>query len=303
MAILKVKMPSGKVIEFTDLPVDSMTVETFKDAVSMEAASTEELPPSFQLWHNSDYLHEGKSLKEAGVLADSVLRVKLPKYADPKKRGLKRFATGESKKTKYSVIKEAVDGVATNQAALLTGQANMQADVTAIRAAVSVMSGQPPVNIPGELELMELILDKLKVAHMNSLLVRWRITRPPGIKKNGKARLLAQKAPLSELQEVLRDPAASGMGAQRPAPLQSLGLNTQDTDEFERRLAAQVAQPARGPLESMDSMHAFAQDSKAKAAQQRPCTAGCDVNFTHREKEERNPLARLPVSSSSYPVL
>ena len=43
--------------------------------------------------------------------------------------------------------------------------------------------------------------------------------------------------------------------------------------------------------------------SKAKAAQQRPCTAGCDVNFTHREKEERNPLARLPVSSSSYPVL
>ena len=64
-------------------------------------------------------------------------------------------------------------------------------------------------------------------------------------KKNGKARLLAQKAPLAELQAVLRDSASSGRGDARGP----LGLNASDRSVFEARLAAEVARPA-GPLDA-----------------------------------------------------
>ena len=75
--ILKVKSPSGEVLKFHDHPVDAMTVETFMKEV---AGMVEGLPASFKLFHNSKNLNPDKalSLAEAGVLADSVLRVKLP---------------------------------------------------------------------------------------------------------------------------------------------------------------------------------------------------------------------------------
>ena len=218
-------------MRFDGTPLDS-TVAVFKQ----EVAKRFEASFAFQLHLKSRYCKDAETLAEIGVVDGTSLRMQRTVGAETK--GVKRFRDGESKRSKYAhlaaqntAIQQAVGGVATTQATLLEGQTKMQADVTAIRVAVE---GAPPVNIPGELQLMELILDKLKVGFMNELLLRWGIDRPPGIKKNGKARLLAQKAPLAELQEVLRDPAASGSQGG------ALGLNVEDSAAFRARLAAQL---------------------------------------------------------------
>lgn len=78
---------------------------------------------------------------------------------------------------------------------------SMQADVAAIREA---MVGQPPIVIPGQLELMEAVQNTFKVGRINELLLQFGIDRPPGVNKNGKARLLAEKAPTPELLALLR---------------------------------------------------------------------------------------------------
>ena len=235
-----------KPMEFEQVLLGS-TFADFKEEVASRFGSS-----AFRLYLGSQYCKGGETLGSKWVVDGTSLH--LTPFADKEARGKKRIRTGETKRSKYAAlmgqgvkIQEAVDDVAVTQQSLLGGQAKAQADLTAIRAAIEPIQ---PTIIPGELELMEQILDKLKVARMNSLLVHWGIAHPRGVKKNGKARLLAQKAPLAELQQVLRDSATSG-NADADGPL---GLDATNLADFHVRLAAQVAH-AKGQ-ETLDELPA-----------------------------------------------
>ena len=231
-------------MRFEQIPLET-TFGVFREEVASRFGSS-----AFRLYLGSQYCKGGETLASKGVVDGSSIH--LAPVVDKEARGKKRFQAGETKRSKYATLieqgkelKEAVGAVGHTAQEILAGQAEAQADLTAIRAAIEPIQ---PTRIPGEPELMEQVLNTFKVAHMNSLLVRWRIALPRGIKKNGKARLLAQKAPLAELQEALRDSTASG-NADGP-----LGLNAEDSADFQARLAAQVAQPARGPLDAFFPM-------------------------------------------------
>ena len=209
MALVKVTAETlAEPMEFEQVLLET-TFGVFKEEVATRYGSP---ASAFRLYFGGQYCKGVETLASKGVVEGASIR--LVPNLDKVARGKKRVLVGETKRGKYATLirqgkdtKEAVDAVARTQQEVLTGQAKAQADLTAIRAAIEPMQ---PMRIPGEPELMEQVLNTFKVAHMNSLLERWGIAPPRGIKKNGKARLLAQKAPQAELQEALRDSATSG---------------------------------------------------------------------------------------------
>ena len=196
-------------MRFEQVPLET-TFGVFREEVATRYGSP---ASALRLYFASQNCKVGETLASKGVVDGSSIH--LAPVVDKEARGKKRFQAGETKRSKYAILigqgkdtREAVDAVGRTAQEILTGQAKAQADLTAIRAAIEPIQ---PTRIPGELELMTEILDRLKVSDMDSLICRWEIELPLArSNKNAKACLLAQKAPLAELQEVLRDPGAVG---------------------------------------------------------------------------------------------
>ena len=85
----------------------------------------------------------------------------------------------------------------------------------------------PPSN-PGDLDLMEKVLNKFKVGMMNDILQQFKIDRPAGVKREGKAALIVKNVPRTDLLKLLEE---------RPSP----SMGTMET------ASASSSQPARGP--------------------------------------------------------
>ena len=254
MAVLTVNTPGGGVETFNDVDLDG-TVGAFKTVVGVRVGMT-----SFQLHayiRTGTILHlktslNDASLTEVGLRDGAELRVKAPGGYEKGPQAQRRLDLGTTQratslkrrfdKVSADVVEDGdktrgtVDGVANQVTAL-------QADVDVIKSAVE---GHPPVRIPGELELMQQVLDTFNVARMNSLLAGFEIRHPKGTKKSGKARLLAQKAPLLELQTALLETTVA------KESLGSTGLTREDEEEFNRRLVAQGA-----PRYSQGSLDTF----------------------------------------------
>ena len=212
MTTFSVQVPGGGVEPFVDID-PTITVGKFKAVVGARVGMK-----SFRLFvknpaegsvllKRSD---DGTLLNEVGSV-DFLLKKQSQPWEPAKQaqrrldRGITQVAT--SLEAGFKEVGGKVVAVDRKASEILKGQAKAQADLTAIRAALESM--QPTKN-PGESELMEQLLNNMKVADMDSLIDRRGIALPPKMNKNGKARLLAQKVPLVELQKVLRDSATSG---------------------------------------------------------------------------------------------
>ena len=75
----------------------------------------------------------------------------------------------------------------------------------------------PPSN-PGDLDLMEKVLNKFKVGMMNGILQQFEIERPAGVKREGKAALIVKHVPRTELLKLLvEEPPTSSASSNEPA--------------------------------------------------------------------------------------
>ena len=278
MALVKVTAETlAEPMEFEQVLLET-TFGVFKEEVATRYGSP---APAFRLYFGGKYCEGGVTLASRGVVEGASIR--LTANLDKEARGKKRVLVGETKRGKYATLirqgkdtKEAVDAVARTQQEVLTGQAKAQADLTAIRAAIEPMQ---PMRIPGELELMEKILSNMMVSDMNSLICRWGIALPPRSNKNIKARLLAEKAPLAELQEVLRTRPLRGR-ASRP-----LGLGASDQVEFEARLAALQLAQAAGPLDAYNQDQENSLDVEAELDQEPGVEATNDAEELEARQE------------------
>jgi hypothetical protein len=81
----------------------------------------------------------------------------------------------------------------------------MTANNSAIEKIREYHEKAPPSN-PGDLELMEKVLNKFKVGRMNNILKQFNVDRPAGVKREGKAALIVKNIARSQLVELLEAP-------------------------------------------------------------------------------------------------
>ena len=78
----------------------------------------------------------------------------------------------------------------------------------------------PPSN-PGDLDLMEKVLNQFKVGMMNDILQQFKIDRPAGVKREGKAALIVKNVPRTDLLKLLEERPSPSMGAMETASASS----------------------------------------------------------------------------------